>query len=233
MLMNDSIKRLLSRVCLRFAKLFIIPALLLTWATGAWAQTTTGYPVRVSAGEYITYYNESYNLKVEDVAAKLYTITDVSGSTVTATEITSADKKKAFLIFNSSTETKTFLLVQTDAVTNQSVYSGFRGTMSGGTLTASNTTSDKYVLNGKEFVWVKNNIHIGTNKAWLSVPASTSPAPTLTIVFDNTTGLSEELRVKSEEFATATWYDLNGRKLNKMPTRTGVYIQNGKKVVIR
>ena len=29
------------------------------------------------------------------------------------------------------------------------------------------------------------------------------------------------------------WYDLNGRKLNAKPTTKGVYIQNGKKVVIK
>jgi hypothetical protein len=48
--------------------------------------------------------------------------------------------------------------------------------------------------------------------------------------FDETTGLSEELRVKSEEFATATWYDLNGRKLNGEPSAKGLYIYNGKKI---
>jgi hypothetical protein len=39
--------------------------------------------------------------------------------------------------------------------------------------------------------------------------------------------------VNSEKFATATWYDLNGRKLNGMPTKKGVYIMNGRKVVVK
>jgi hypothetical protein len=48
-----------------------------------------------------------------------------------------------------------------------------------------------------------------------------------------TTGMSEELRVKSEEFATAQWYDLQGRKVanGQKPTAKGLYIVNGKKVV--
>jgi hypothetical protein len=29
------------------------------------------------------------------------------------------------------------------------------------------------------------------------------------------------------------WYDLNGRKLQGKPTRKGVYIQNGQKVVVK
>ena len=50
----------------------------------------------------------------------------------------------------------------------------------------------------------------------------------------DTTSLSEELRVKSEEFATAAeWYSLDGRRLSGKPTKKGVYINNGRKVVIK
>ena len=49
-----------------------------------------------------------------------------------------------------------------------------------------------------------------------------------------TTSISEELRVKSEEFAPVTeWYTLDGRKLQGQPTQKGVYIVNGKKTVIK
>ena len=48
-----------------------------------------------------------------------------------------------------------------------------------------------------------------------------------------TTSLSDELRVKSEEFATAQWYSLDGRKLAGQPTQKGMYIVNGKKVIIK
>ena len=30
-----------------------------------------------------------------------------------------------------------------------------------------------------------------------------------------------------------TWYDLNGRRLQSKPSRKGVYIMNGKKVVVK
>ena len=54
------------------------------------------------------------------------------------------------------------------------------------------------------------------------------------MVFEDATGISEELRVKSEEFATATdWYTLDGRRLSGKPTKKGLYIVNGKKVVIK
>ena len=50
----------------------------------------------------------------------------------------------------------------------------------------------------------------------------------------STTALSEELRMKSEEFAPAAgWFTLDGRKLDKQPTQKGVYINNGRKIVIK
>ena len=49
-----------------------------------------------------------------------------------------------------------------------------------------------------------------------------------------TTFISEALKVKSEEFATATgWYTLDGRRIEGQPTQKGVYIVNGKKRVVK
>ena len=51
---------------------------------------------------------------------------------------------------------------------------------------------------------------------------------------DDTTSLSEKGRVKSEEFATAAgYYTLDGRKLSGTPTEKGIYIVNGKKVIVK
>ena len=61
---------------------------------------------------------------------------------------------------------------------------------------------------------------------------------------EESTGISEEFfaeqsgkaerRVKSEEFATAVgWYTLDGRRLSGKPTVKGIYINNGRKVVIK
>ena len=54
----------------------------------------------------------------------------------------------------------------------------------------------------------------------------------LTYADGEATSISEKLKVRSEKFATATdCYDLMGRKVAQ-PTR-GLYIVNGKKVVIK
>ncbi len=50
----------------------------------------------------------------------------------------------------------------------------------------------------------------------------------------DTTSLSEKGIVNSKKLATATeWYSLDGRRLSGKPTKKGVYINNGRKVVIK
>ena len=45
---------------------------------------------------------------------------------------------------------------------------------------------------------------------------------------------SEKVTVNSEKFAAATvWYTIDGRRLTKAPTQKGLYIHNGKKVVMK
>ena len=53
--------------------------------------------------------------------------------------------------------------------------------------------------------------------------------------FVSSTGIieNEELRMKSGEFATAQWYTLDGRRLSGAPSQKGLYIHNGKKIIVR
>ena len=47
-----------------------------------------------------------------------------------------------------------------------------------------------------------------------------------------TTGIGA-LNTKTGELDFDDWYDMNGRKLNGKPTKKGLYINNGKKIVIK
>ena len=48
-----------------------------------------------------------------------------------------------------------------------------------------------------------------------------------------TTSVNEELRMKNEESAAAQWYTLDGVRLSGKPSSKGIYIVNGKKIVIK
>ena len=75
------------------------------------------------------------------------------------------------------------------------------------------------------------------NKAHLEIPQS-SPAPARGFIGfgeDGTTSLREvkNEEVKSEKFDAGAWYSLDGRRLNGQPTQKGVYVNSGRKVVIK
>ena len=107
----------------------------------------------------------------------------------------------------------------------------FQGTLTGTTIAASTEGQTNYAFNGKAFVFVKNAIEVGPNKAWLSVNTG-EPSARITLVFsdDETTKIAN---TNITNITNGNWYDLNGRKLDKMPTKKGVYIMNGRKVVIK
>lgn len=194
-------------------------------------QLFEGYEVTVPAGEYVTYFKDE-NLYVEDPEAQLYTITSVGTETATATELTVAKANMPILVKNNGQEKKVILLIPT---TNQAdevtVASEFVGTLEATTIAASSENQNNYAFNGKQFVWVKNAIEVGANRAWLHILTGAQSAPVLTIVFEG--GTTKITNTNITNITNGNWYDLNGRKLNGMPSKKGVYLFNGKKVVVK
>jgi hypothetical protein len=106
----------------------------------------------------------------------------------------------------------------------------FQGTLTGTTIAASTEGQTNYAFNGKAFVFVKNAIEVGPNKAWLSVNTG-EPSARITLVFDDETTKIANTNITN--ITNGNWYDLNGRKLQGMPTKKGLYILNGRKVVVK
>ena len=108
-----------------------------------------------------------------------------------------------------------------------------------GTMTAQSLQSDGthtlygYSSNGTfKQVSTTNAAHINPFRAYISIPGTSStPAPAmLNINFGgNTTGI--ENAVQREEIKDKSYYDLQGRRVQQ-PTK-GLYIVNGKKVIIK
>ena len=199
-------------------------------------QLFQGYPVEIAAQSFATYYSDDEALYLEDTDAQLYTITAVSGQTATAEPISVAPAGTPVLVKNNSAdpEKTTILLIPTtdrtpDEVT---VYEGFKGTLTDETIAASDAATDRYVMTGKQFVWLKDAGTIAAQRCWLEVPkTSAQSAPVISIVIDgNATGIDGIGRGESDN---AQYYDLNGRKLQGKPQQKGVYVVNGKKVVVK
>ena len=188
-----------------------------------------GYEVEVAAKEFITYYKDE-PLYVEDEAAELYTIESVNGDQAVLSDRSDAmPSNTPMLVYNKSNETKVILLIPcAEPDMALTVAPEFQGTLTGTTIAASTEGQTNYAFNGKAFVFVKNAIEIGANKAWLSI--SNSNARAISIVFDDATKITN---TNITNITNGDWYDLNGRKLNGMPTKKGIYIMNGKKVVVK
>ena len=198
-------------------------------------QLFEGYSVEVPAGEYATFYAED-KVKIDEstTGGQLYTITsvNVTDAKATATELTVAAAQTPLLVYNSGSEKKTFLLIPTeDDATNVTAASQFIGTLEATTIAASTSTLNNYAFNGKQFVWVKNAIAIAANKCWLQIGTVPAGTRSISIVFgDGTTGIEA---IDNGQLTIDNWYDLNGRRLQGKPTKKGIYIQNGKKVVVK
>ncbi len=191
-----------------------------------------GYEVTVGAGEYATFYKDE-NLYTEDEDAELYTIASVTDTEAVLSEaITVAPAETPLLVYNKSEESKTFLLIPTtDDADEVTPAKEFKGSLTEGEIPASSAVTDYYALNGKAFVWVKYAIEIGANKCWLQIgdqPAA-ARAMTRSITGGGNTTNMDDVRWQMED---GNYYDLQGRKVEK-PNRKGIYIHNGKKVVVR
>ena len=188
-----------------------------------------GYLVTIPAGEYITYYREGEALTVVDDEVKLYTVTAIADATATITELGVAAAGTPLLVKNNGSQEKTVLLILTDATADAvTPYAGFKGTATATTVAASSATTRNFTCNGLQFVAVRNDLDISANKCWLEVGA-TNNARQLKIVVGDATGVSVVSGLPAD---SGTWYDLSGRRVAK-PEKKGVYIKNGKKVVVK
>ena len=193
-----------------------------------------GYEVEVAAKEFITYYKDE-PLYVEDEAAELYTISSVNGDQAVLSDRSDAmPSNTPMLVYNKSNETKTILLIPcAEPDMALTVAPEFQGTLTATTIAASTDAQTNYAFNGKQFVFVKDAITVGANKCWISVTTPTSGqlhAPALSIVFGGET--TSIANTNLTNLTNDVWYDLNGRKLNGKPAQKGIYIKNGKKVIV-
>ena len=86
------------------------------------------------------------------------------------------------------------------------------------------------ILVNDKFVRTKSGTLLA-GKCYLDITGTTLGSRDLNLDDDETTNISEEVKVNSNKFATAEWYDLKGRRV-LFPTK-GIYIVNGKKIIIK
>jgi hypothetical protein len=190
-----------------------------------------GYEVYVPAHEYVTYCSTEA-LTLEDENAALYTITAVSNSEATLSRaLTVAPATTPLLVENNSDESRTILLIPTDKQADDvTPATEFIGVLTAERTLAKNDNFDYYAFNGLDFVYVVNPVDIPVGKCFIGIQTGNLSARSITIR-RSATAIDATL-MNNEEMNNEQWFDLNGRKVNK-PTKKGVFINNGRKVVIK
>ena len=166
------------------------------------------------------------------VLTSVMNVDAVAGTVTLFDALESAAAQTPLIIYNGTDEDQMVDLIVNEngaEVSYDKVH--FFGTAAPQTFTAADMAAyDYYVLNGGQFVWVKDPGTLPANRCYLRLTKNVaSGAPSFVINFGgDTTGIKEVKEVNND-----SWHDLNGRKLQGVPTKKGVYINNGRKVVIR
>ena len=213
------------------------------------AEANDGFMVRVDwktfdlaidSKRFATFYSDM-NIKFAEKPAEgvgLYTISsiDAGRSTATVTPISGIiPAGTPMLVYNGTEQKQTAKLIVTLDNAQDAVAwaTQFKGTATDHEFTADEmAAADYYALSGgKAFAPVKGAGILGANQCWLQFEKQEiHSARQFTLVFD-----SEATGIKTTDctdYTDSVWYDLNGRKV-AAPTKKGIYIMNGHKVVIK
>jgi hypothetical protein len=214
-------------------------------------------------GQYVTYYaSENLNRPADEHNSgyvennshwhpyRVYTITDIdwANNSITINLVSSTSDEKGYIpagtpillynmCFNEVASPVFHLTKYTGTATSVSPSSDFKGSTSSMTYDAiKDSYADIYVLRNDKFVRATGGT-LPANRCYIARPTSVSSAPanlSISGIDDNTTGITMEGgRGKTEELFSSDWYTVNGVKLDGMPTKKGIYINNGRKVIIK
>ncbi len=160
-----------------------------------------------------------------------YTVTAIDGSNVKISEITDGiiPAGVPVLLMSKDTKDDVFMTAASDKEgdTKESL---LKAAGEGGQKVA---LGEVYLLYNDVFYLSQQGI-IPEGGIYLPIPEQTDPAvktrPALTIGGGDATGIDDP---RSDEAVAPFWYSLDGRRINGVPSRKGIYIVGGKKVIIR
>ena len=181
---------------------------------------TVGEDVQFADGQkWASFYTPSEDLELpEGVMAYIVTGVNESEKSVTVKAVNKVLKSVPMLLENGSTETTTNVSAEGNLLqvaTEATAVSSINGTVYG-------------LYNNAMMRVTTGTIALG--KCYLVVNGKQN-APRLTITKDDqATGIESLTPALSE--GEGAWYSLDGKKLQQKPTKKGIYIVNGKKMVV-
>ena len=192
---------------------------------------------------YATLY-APFDLTISDSQTKAYYITEVTEGKAKLIETTDIPKLTAVVLINSEGNANAGFNVTTN---RSSVVSADDNLLKGTLvpLTIDLTDNTPYYSLGRRredstspyvvgFYKANNSAYtLGANRAYLDMTGVQTLASGYVFSFDEgeTTKIGEVIEVNNVN--DNAWYTLDGRKLNGQPTSKGLYIVNGKKMIVK
>ncbi len=175
-----------------------------------------------SGTKYASYYSGTEDIDLGEGIA-VHIITGVNGTSVTTTPLSFIPRGIPVLL-ESITGSPT--ATETNTTGNMLQYASEA-------TTVARSTGIAYVLYNNMYVRVTDNA-IPAGKTYLLVPATSAAAGArqLSISHGNGTTGIESVDASLSSDNGERWFDLQGRRISK-PSKTGIYIRDGKKVVIK
>lgn len=189
-----------------------------------------------ATGNYSTYYhNETVTLDKPSGLA-VYTITSVdweTGNTTLSDPLGSIPPNTPVLLYKNGNCNGTYHLkvVTASSASPSPDFKGVTADTPYNTLMSDNKAI--YVIKGGQFYRATSGT-LKANHCYLAMPNSSSYPLLSRMMVGGGDGDATGIDVPIvEEEDGSDWYSLDGRKLQKRPVQKGVYISNGKKVVIK
>ena len=173
-----------------------------------------------------------------DGKTKAYYITSTNNGYAQLTEVTNDEipAYTAVILINEEAAPNT-ILTRTDGLTQQVSQDAnlLKGTLYSRPLDLSDATTYYSMgrLNGEIgfYKYLGGTITLGANKAYLDTSANGSKVKGFALDFGTTVSIEDQPLI--HQSLQRSFVDLSGRRLKAAPQRSGVYISNGKKIIIR
>lgn len=180
-----------------------------TIPASGWASYCCEYPLEFTASDDV----------------KAYAVTRASGNKATLTQVTGSVKGGVPLLLNGAPGE--YSLTVAENSTNEVAGNLLKGTLSPTYVERETSEAINYGLKSGEFHAVISG-KMPAGKAYLPIAKGSAAAGSkLLLVFEDTTGISQYQTIQS----AGVCFDLQGRRVDN--PQKGIYVRNGKKVVIK
>ena len=189
-------------------------------------------------------YATEYDLDFSTVSGlTAYVATSISGNTLTLTPVGKVPGGTGLLLKGTNSET---FNVNTTGSATAIASNMLVGLTEATEVTQTTDDGIAFILaNGSEGInWYKlaeDSYELKANSAYLRLPSDKAPnaSRALTMVFEEATGIVDaDLKSASHESGISNplqrdWYSLDGVRLGGKPTKKGVYVVGGRKIVVK